>query len=156
MHHRKALRRERKRRPGDRKVTKLGKRTQSAWLIHQFISLENGSLLAGRARQALASFRKFWLDRPERVERASQRPWWNFAICKMRPAFGTTKNPLRHVRAPLWLSSLRVARTAGRLPNVSAFPDKRAEQLVPTITMFDGLDGVIFPLRVCLVAPTKA
>jgi hypothetical protein len=33
--------------------------------------------------------------------------------------------------------------------------DKRAEQLVPAITMFDGLDGVIFPLRVCLVAPTK-
>jgi hypothetical protein len=69
-------------------VAKLGKRTQSARLIHQFISLENGSLLAGRARQALASFRKFWLDRRERVERASQRPWWNFAICKMRPAFG--------------------------------------------------------------------
>ena len=147
------------RRPGDRKVTKLGKRTQSARLIHQFISLENGSLLAGRARQArqaLASFRKFWLDRPERVERASQRPWWNFAICKMRPAFETTKNPLWHVRAPLWPYSLRVARTAGRLPNMSAFPDKRAEQLVPTITMFDGLDGVIFPLRVCLVAPTEA
>jgi len=34
-------------------------------------------------------------------------------------------------------------------------PDKRAEQLVPVITMFDGLDGVIFPLRVRLVAPTK-
>jgi len=34
-------------------------------------------------------------------------------------------------------------------------PDKRAEQLVPAITMFDGLDGVIFPLRVGLVAPTQ-
>jgi hypothetical protein len=36
----------------------------SARLKHQFISLENGSLLALRARQALASIRKFWLARP--------------------------------------------------------------------------------------------
>jgi hypothetical protein len=43
---------------------KDGKRAQSARLIHQFISLENGSLLALRARQALASIRKFWLARP--------------------------------------------------------------------------------------------
>jgi hypothetical protein len=41
----------------------------------------------------------------------------------------------------------RVDRTARYLPNMSGFnPDKRAEQLVPAITLFDGLDGVIFPL----------
>jgi hypothetical protein len=32
-------------------------------------------------------------------------------------------------------------------------PDKCAEQLVPAITMFDGLDGIIFPLRMWLLLP---
>ena len=42
------------------------------------------------------------------------------------------------------------------LPNISAFnPDEHAEQLVLAITLVDGFDGVIFPLRVRLVAPTK-
>jgi hypothetical protein len=42
------------------------------------------------------------------------------------------------------------------LSNLSGFnPDKRAAQLVPAITMFDGLDGAIFPLRAGLAAPTK-
>ena len=34
-------------------------------------------------------------------------------------------------------------------------PDKRAEQLVLTVAMFDSFDGVILPLRVCFVAPPK-
>src|ERR1700730_4074708 len=51
---------------------------------------------------------------------------------------------------------LCVGRTVRRLPNMSGFnPDKRAQQVVLTIAMFDGLDGVVFPLRVCLVATTK-
>jgi hypothetical protein len=48
-------------------------------------------------------------------------------------------------------------RTAERLlSNLSGFnPDKRAAQLVPAITNFDGLDGAIFPLRAGFAAPTK-
>ena len=84
--------------PGDRKANKLGKRTQSARLIHQFISLENGSLLALRARQALASIGKFWLARPERVVRKGPRSPWNLAVEKMGPAFGATEGPSGHVR----------------------------------------------------------